>query len=174
MFPDESGFMLHPTVRRTWAPKGQTPIHHSWDRRDHLSAISAVTVSPRRRRLGLYFDILDHNVRTDDFEAFVVHVLRRLGRPIILVMDRLQVHRAAARRLRERFGQRITIEWLPAYAPELNPDEQVWNRAKYTDLANFIPDNVQELGHAMAASFRKTRRQQALLRSFFQHAELPL
>jgi len=174
VFPDESGFMLHPTVRRTWAPKGQTPIHHSWDRRDRLSAISAVTVSPRRRRLGLYFDILDHNVRTDDFEAFVVHVLRRLGRPIILVMDRLQVHRAAARRLRERFGQRITIEWLPAYAPELNPDEQVWNRAKYTDLANFIPDNVQELGHAMAASFRKTRRQQALLRSFFQHAELPL
>ncbi|MCH8914179.1 MAG: transposase [Planctomycetes bacterium] len=166
--------MLQPTVRRTWAPLGQTPIHHSWDRRDRLSAISAITVSPRRRQLGLYFDILDHNVKTDDFERFVASLLRRLSRPIILVMDRYSVHRAAAKRLPPRFGRRITIEWLPAYAPELNPDEQVWNRAKYTDLANFIPDDVDELGHAMAASFRKTRRRQSLLRSFFQHAKLPL
>lgn len=166
--------MLQPTVRRTWAPVGQTPVHHSWDRHDRLSAISAVTVSPQRRRLGLYFDILDHNVKTDDFERFVVHLLRRLGRPIILVMDRYSVHRAAAKRLAKRFGQRVAFEWLPAYAPELNPDEQVWNRAKYTDLANFIPDDVNELGHAMAASLSKTRSQQHLLRSFFQHAMLPL
>jgi len=174
VFVDESGFMLQPTVRRTWAPVGQTPIHHSWDRHDRLSAISAITASPKRRRLGLYFDILDHNVKTDDFEAFVVHLLRRLSRPIILVMDRLQVHRAAARHLEARFGRRIGIEWLPAYAPDLNPDEQVWNRTKYTDLANFIPDDVNELGHAMAASFRRTRSQQRLLRSFFKHAELPV
>ena len=166
--------MLQPTVRRTWAPVGQTPIHHSWDRRDRLSSISAITVSPKRRRLGLYFDILDHNVKTDDFERFIVWLRCRLGRPIILVMDRLQVHRAAARRLEARFGRHVRIEWLPAYAPDLNPDEQVWNRAKHTDLANFIPHDVDELGHAMAASFRKTRSQQWLLRSFFQHAELPL
>ncbi len=166
--------MLQPTVRRTWAPKGQTPIHHSWDRHDRLSAISAITVSPQRRRLGLYFDILDHHVKTDDFERFVVYLLRRLSRPIILVMDRYSVHRAAAKRLGGRFGRRVCFEWLPAYAPELNPDEQVWNRAKYTDLANFIPDDVNELGHAMAASFRQTGSQQRLLRSFFQHAKLPL
>lgn len=166
--------MLQPTVRRTWAPKGQTPIHKSWDRRDRLSAISAVTVSPKRRRLGLYFDILDHNVRTDDFEAFIAIASRRLSRPIILVMDRYSVHRAAAKRLQARFGRRITIEWLPAYAPELNPDEQVWNRAKYIDLANFIPDDVEQLGRAMAASFRRTAGQQRLLRSFFHHARIPL
>lgn len=166
--------MLQPTVRRTWAPKGQTPIHKSWDRRDRLSAISAITVSPRRRRLGLYFDILDHNVRTDDFEHFIASLLRRLGRPITLVMDRYAVHRAAAKRLHARFGRRIVVEWLPAYAPELNPDEQVWNRAKHVDLANFIPDDVLDLGRSMAASFRSTRGRPALLRSFFDHAELPL
>jgi transposase len=166
--------MLQPTVRRTWAPKGKTPIHRSWDRRDRLSAISAVTVSPQRRRLGLYFDILDHNVRTDDFEQFVVDLLRRLGRPIILVLDRYAVHRCAAKRLARRFGQRVQIEWLPAYAPELNPDEQVWNRAKYTDLANFIPDDVERLGQALADSLRRTRSQQSLLRSFFKHAKLTL
>jgi len=166
--------MLQPTVRRTWAPKGHTPILKSYDRRDRLSAVSAITVSPRRRRLGLYFDILDHNVKAEDFEAFVGRLLRRVGRPIILVMDRYSVHRSAAKTLRARHSKRLSIEWLPAYAPELNPDEQVWNHAKYADLANFVPDDVRHLGRSVADSLRKLRGQQSLLRSFFKHAELPL
>lgn len=166
--------MLQPTVRRSWAKKGQTPIHYSWDRRDRLSAISAITVSPTRRRFGLYFDILEHNVRTDDFERFISMVLRKLGRPIILVMDRWSVHRSAARRLLVRYPKRLCVEWLPAYAPDLNPDEQVWNRAKYTDLANYIPDDITTLGHALADSLGCTRAEQMLLRSFFKHAGLSL
>ena len=126
--------MLRPTIRRTWAPRVQTPIHHCWDRRDRLSAIGAVTVSPKRRRLGLYFfDLLDHNVRAEDFEdfeGFVVSLLRRLVRPITLVLDRYTVHRSAAKRLRERFGRRVRVEWLPAYAAELNPAEGVWDQTK--------------------------------------------
>ena len=166
--------MLQPVVRRTWAPRGQTPIQHSWDRRDRLSVVSAITVSARRRRLGLYFDIADHNIVTEDFEAFVAVVLRRLRHPIILVMDRWPVHRAAARRLLRRFPERVEIEWLPAYAPELNPVEQVWNRTKYTDLANYIPDDIVTLGQAVAASIRSTRSQTTLLRSFFRHCKLEL
>lgn len=166
--------MLQPTVRRTWAPIGQTPVHHSWDRHDRLSAISAVTVSPKRKRLGLHFDILDHNVKTDDFEQFIVSLKRRVGGPMTLVMDRYQVHRSAAKRLKARYGRGIVLEWLPAYAPELNPDEQVWNRAKHVDMVNLIPDDVLTLGRAAAKSFRNTRGQQWLLRSFFKHAKLPL
>jgi len=166
--------MLQPVVRRTWAPRGQTPIHYSWDRRDRLSAISALTVSPQRRRLGLYFDLLDHNVVTDDFIAFVGALLRRLGRGIILVMDRWQVHRSAARRLQERFPKRVQIEWLPPYAPELNPTEQVWTQTKYRDLANYIPGDVTELGEAVIQSLHRTQGQQRLLRSFFKHAQLTL
>lgn len=166
--------MLQPTVRRSWAPKGHTPILTSYDRRDRLSAISTVTVSPKRRRLGLYFDLLEHNVKADDFEAFVDHLLRRVGRPIILILDRYSVHRSAAKRLLARHPRRLEIEWLPAYAPELNPDEQVWNRTKYTDLANFVPDDAEHLGRSVAASLRKTRGQQPLLRSFFKHAGLHL
>jgi transposase len=41
------------------------------------------------------------------------------------------------------------VEWLPAYAPELNPDEQVWNHSKYSQLANFIADNVEHLAEAV-------------------------
>lgn len=166
--------MLQPVVRRTWAPQGETPIHYSWDRHDRLSVISALTLSPQRRRFGLYFDVFDHNIRADDFEEFIARLLRRFPRGITLVLDRWQVHRSAARRLVDRFGARVWTEWLPAYAPELNPDEQVWRHTKHADLANYIPDDVYALGRAISHSIRQTRTKQSLLRSFFKHAELKL
>ncbi len=166
--------MLQPTVRRTWAPRGQTPIHYSWDRRDRLSAISAITVSPKRKCLGLYFALHDYNIVTDDFEAFVAELLSHFPRGLIVVMDRWMVHRSGAKRLQRRFSRRVDVEWLPPYAPDLNPVEQVWNRTKYTDLANFIPEDVQYLGRAVRQSIRRQSRRQNLLRSFFHHAKLKL
>lgn len=166
--------MLQPVVRRTWAPRGKTPIQYSWDRRDRLSVISAVSVSPTRRRLGLYFRLFGHNITAQEVEPFIAVLLEHFPKGIILVWDRWMVHRSAAKRLARRFRRRITIEWLPAYAPELNPDEQVWNRAKYVDLTNFVPDNVQHLAKAVRKSLRKSQSQQLLLHSFFEHAKLPL
>jgi transposase len=166
--------MLQPTVRRTWAPKGQTPVHYTWDRRDRLSAISAVTVSPKRRRLGLYFALFDRNINTDRAESFVADLLTHFPKGIILVWDRWMVHRSAAKRLHERFPKRVRIEWLPPYAPDLNPDEQVWNRTKYSDLANYIPNDIHSLAKAVNQSLCDTKSHQTLLRSFFRHAELSL
>ena len=166
--------MLQPVVRRTWAPRGQTPIHYSWDRRDRLSAMSAISLSPQRHRLGLYFDLFKHNITADDFVPFVAELLVHFPRGLILVMDRWSVHRSGARRLRERCWRRIDIEWLPAYAPELNPTEQVWTPSKYGDLANFIPDDVRDLGRAIRQALRRRVKQQKLLRSCFEHAKLKL
>mgnify|MGYP001544374309 FL=1 len=164
--------MLQPLVRRTWAPRGQTPVLDCWDRHDRLSVISAITMSAERQRLGLYFDIFDHNIVTDDFVEFVARLLRRIGRRIILVLDRWQVHKSGVRQIQKRFRRRVQVEWLPAYAPELNPVEQVWNHTKYADLANFVPDNVLQLGRSIAESIRETRCNQSLIRSFFNHAGL--
>lgn len=166
--------MLQPVVRRTWAPRGETPVLDCWDRRDRLSVIAALTVSPQRRRLGLYFDILDHNITVDDFEPFVASVLKKIGRPITLVMDRWSVHRSGAKRLEKRFGRRVRIEWLPAYAPELNPVEHVWSHTKHSDLANYVPEDTQRLGRGVNESLRNKRSNQCLLRSFFHAAKLRL
>lgn len=166
--------MLQPVVRRTWAPQGQTPVHYSWDRRERLSVISALTVSPKHRRLRLYFDIHDHNIKTDTFESFVRWLRRQIRRGIILVLDRWSVHRSAARRLVDRFGSKVQIEWLPAYAPELNPVEQVRSHTQYADLANYIPENVQALVEEVIDSLDHTANEQRLLRSFFRHAGLTL
>jgi len=166
--------MLQPLVRRTWAPRGQTPLLYQWESHDKLSAIGAISASPIRHRLGLYFDIADTNICTDDFEAFVSALLKRFSRGIILVIDRWLVHRWAARRLQRRFCRRIQIEWLPAYAPELNPVEGVWNHSKYCDLANYVPDDIFMLRKAACQSISHMQTQQTLLRSFFKEAGLKI
>jgi transposase len=167
---DETGLMLQPLVRRTWAPKAKTPVMYSWDRHDRLSVIAGLSMSARSRRIGLYFAVHDRNVKAEEFEAFLRQVQRALRRKLIVVMDRWSVHRKAARSL---FGdERFWIEWLPPYAPDLNPVEHVWNHTKYGDLANYVPDDVLDLEIELEMSIEQTRERPELLRSFFHAAEL--
>jgi transposase len=171
---DESGFMLQPVVRRTWAPRGQTPIQYSWDRHDRLSVISGITVSPVRRRLRLYFQIHSHNINFEKVMVFITLLHRHLRRKFILVLDRYSAHRKAVRLMQAEHPDWFEVVWLPAYAPELNPVEMLWNHTKYADLANFIPEDVDDLHQSVAASIENTRTQTHLIRSFFRYAELEL
>jgi len=171
---DESGFMLQPLVRRTWAPKGQTPLQYSWDRHERLSVISALTLAPVRQRFGLYFRVHSHNISYVEVMAFLTMLHRHLRRKFIVVLDRLNAHRKAVRLLQAAHPDWFEVVWLPAYAPELNPVEMVWNHTKYADLANFIPKDVNHLHQAVTASLDNTRSQGQLIRSFFQHARLEL
>jgi len=164
--------MLQPLVRRTWAPQGRTPVMYSWDRHDRLSVIAGLSVSARRRRIGLYFAVHEHNVTAEEVEAFLRAVQRHLRRPLIVVLDRWSVHRKAAKALVD--DKRFWIEWLPPYAPDLNPVESVWDHTKYGDLANYVPDDLADLREAMMASVAQTRRRPALLRSFFHGAQLEM
>ena len=88
-----AGFMLTPTVRRTLAPRGKTPIIKSWDRHDRISAISCIAVSPKRRRLGLYFQLLPdkENVHGEEVVAFLKQLKQHLRR-VTLIWDRSQIH----------------------------------------------------------------------------------
>ena len=165
--------MLQPVVRRTWAPRGQTPVLRQWDRRDRLSAISALTVAPRRRRYGLYWALHRHNIRKGEVLHFLCQLCHHIPRGFTLIWDRSQPHRAAAVRdwLAAR-APRIVVEWLPAYAPECNPVEAVWSHAKYGDLANFAPADLEHLAGAVLGSFTRTRGTRPLLAAFFRAADL--
>ena len=99
VFLDESGFMLQPLVRRTWALRGRTPVIKSWDRRERLSVISAVSMSPKKRRLKAYFMILQENANTEYIVGFFRNLCRHIRGKMIVVMDRLTAHRSAARAL---------------------------------------------------------------------------
>jgi len=166
--------MMQPVRRRTWAPSGQTPLQSAWDRHDRLSAIAAISVSPRRHALKLYFQLLPHHVQTDDMVWFLTQMHRHFRRKIVLVWDRYSVHRAAAKHMETHHPDWFRFEWLPSYAPELNPTEQVWNHGKYSDLANFIPEDIKHLESEVKHSFERQREQQDLLASYFAHAGLDL
>jgi transposase len=87
VFLDESGFMLTPTVRRTWAPMGKTPLLSCWDRRDRLSAISCISVSPRAGRLNVYFTLLKDNcnAKAPEIVAFLRQLKQQLGGPFTII-----------------------------------------------------------------------------------------
>ena len=92
MFADESGFQLTPTRRRSFAPRGETPMHTAYQRHDRISAISALTLSPQRHKANLFFELLpdDENVTGTHVVAFLRQLRRHIPGPIILVWDRAQ------------------------------------------------------------------------------------
>jgi transposase len=174
VFLDESGYLLQPLRRRVWAPKGETPLQYAWDRHDRITAMAAVTRAPWASRLGMYYELLDHNARTTDFVRFVREVHKHLRRPLTLVWDRLPAHRSAVRQLAANGSSWLHVEWLPGYAPDLDPAEDVWNQSKYNDLANIIPENIESLREMLDDLFSTYRHDINRLHSFFVFAELPI
>jgi len=172
VFLDESGFLLQPVCRRTWAPRGQTPIQDVWQRHDRLSVLGAISLSPVRRRLSVSFAIHFENIRADDAVHFLHELHRHHRRKIVLVWDRWNVHRSAARQIQKQHPDWFEFVWLPTYAPELNPSEHLWNHSKYTDLANHAPDDKYELYLDVHDSLANQGQRQSLLRSYFHAAGL--
>jgi transposase len=169
--------MLTPTVRRTLAPRGETPILKSWDRHDRISATSALTVSPSRKRVGLVFQLLpdDANVHGEDTVAFLRELRRQLPVPMTILRDRGNVHdRSKAVRAYLAEHPAIETEPFPSYTPEANPDEGVWGYTKYGRLANFAPEDTAELRAALVAELGRLHRRPKLLASFLRHAGIPI
>jgi transposase len=173
VFLDESGFLLTPTVRKTWAPVGLTPIIRHRFRNDRISAISALSISPERTRLGLYWMLSTSNINRDMVFAFLRDLLRHLRGRLVVLLDNGSTHRGKPMREFLLRHPRLRLEYLPAYAPELNPDEGVWGAVK-GKLANGRPDDLAELKTCLVREFGKLARSQSRLRGCFRQSELPL
>ena len=167
--------MLQPVVRRTWAPRGCTPLLRQWDRHDRLSTISALTVAPRRRRFGLYWSVHRHNIRAAQVLGFLRALRRHLPRGFTLIWDRSRTHRAACvSAWLARHTPAVRLEPLPAYAPELNPVEAVWGHTKHGELANHAAADLDDVEARVLASLGRTRGRPGLLAAFCHHAGLDL
>ena len=134
--------------------------------------MAALTLSPKRNRLGLYFrTIRDGYFQTDSVAAFLRDLLRHLRGKVILVWDNWNVHKAAAR---DVASNRLETVYLPPYAPELNPVEQVWTRLKWGHLANAAAADSEELHALILPMLQRTVRDKPQLQSFWSGAKLPL
>jgi transposase len=172
VFLDESGFLLIPNVKRTWAPRGQTPTIRYCFKHTKISAISALTVSPKRKHLALYLQFRRRSFKGLDVKRFLQELLKHVRGPIILLWDGGRIHRHHDVKTWCREHPRLQVEDFPGYAPELNPAEYVWCQSD-SALANSIPEDLNELKTMLVASKRRLVGSQDLLWSCIYASELP-
>ena len=176
IFLDESGISLLPVVRRTWAPRGKTPVithHFNWKR---LSIAGSLAYHSRRRRARLYLHM--HPGAYNDLA--LIEVIQQLrielrGERATLLWDGLSGHWSGCMRAFLATQRSwLVVERLPAYAPELNPVESLWAQLKGHHLANCGWETIEEVASATAGGIAEIRRSQQLLFSFIHKAGLPL
>lgn len=173
IFVDESGFSLSPSLRCTWAPRGETPAiteHFIWKR---MSAIGAVAWRPGEGTARLFFSPRPGNIDSTKLVDFLRNLRRHVTGPVVIVWDRLPAHRS--RETTEHIKQQakwLTVEYLPAYAPELNPVESLWSNLKSKHAANYPADTIAELNDHLRCSMRRVRRQPDIGLGFIKHATL--
>ena len=146
-------------------PWGQTPILREWWTRDHLSAISAI--SPEGK---LYFHCQDYAMDSEDVVAFLEHLLREVPGRMVIIWDGSPIHRSHTIKefLAHGAAQRLHLERLPAYAPELNPDEGVWQQLKGVELRNVCCFDLPHLRNELRTAVKRVRRSRASSKAVLQ------
>jgi transposase len=154
VFVDESGFYLLPGLVRTYAPVGKTPMLRAPLSRDHLSAMSGITPEGK-----LYLMVQERAYRGGDVVRFLKHLLRHLPGKLLVLWDGSPIHRSQAVKayLASGAAARIHLEPFPGYAPELNPDEGVWNYLKRVELKNVGCQNLSHLRQELRRAKERLR-----------------
>jgi transposase len=157
---DESGFYLLPSAVRTYAPRGQTPILRLPLSRDHLAVISAIT--PDDRLLML---VQERPYKSPDIVRFLKHLLRHLPGKLLVIWDGAPIHRGQPVKdfLAHGGARRIQLERLPGYAPDLNPDEGIWNYLKRVELGNVCCQTLHDLRHQLRLATARLRRKPSVI-----------
>jgi putative transposase len=174
---DESGLLMAPLLRRSWAPRGHPPQQRQKaGHREKVSVAAALWLAPLRNRLGLAYQSLVNGHFTNATVAeFLTGALRGLPGPLIVLWDGGTMHKGEPiREVVEQSRGRLGIEPMPAHAPELMPVEFLWRWLKYGRLCNFAPRDGPHLNEAVVRELEPIREDQELLRSFFHLSDLPL
>jgi DDE superfamily endonuclease len=174
---DESGLLMAPLVRRSWALKGHPPvIEQKAGHREKVSVAAALWLPPARDRLHLaYQTLVDGYFSNVEVAEFIGCAAEGLPGPVIAVWDRGPMHKGdPIRELVGRSRGRLEIEPLPAYAPELMPVEQLWTWLKYDRLCNLAPEDARRLNEVVVGELEAIREDQTRLRNFFRASDLPL
>ncbi len=174
---DESGLLMAPLVKRTWALRGQRPtVLHQGKHREKVSLAIALWLSPDRQRLGLvYRTLVNAYFNNARVAEFIGGLMRELPGPVVVLWDRGNMHKGdPIRAALSRFHPRLTLEQLPPWAPMLDPVEPLFSWLKYGRLSNFTPAHAKEWNRTVSAELKAIRQDQECLRNFWHASELPL
>lgn len=164
LFIDESAFYLLPGVVRTWAPKGQTPILRCKLTYDHYSVISAITPTGE-----LYLAMQTEAFKSMTVIAFLEQLLAVIAGKLLIIWDGAPIHRSQAIKdfLAAGAAERIWLERLPAYAPDLNPDEGIWHYLKHVELKNVCCQDFPQLGQQIVDASERLRAKPQIITACF-------
>jgi transposase len=152
---DESGFYLLPGVVRTYAPAGQTPVLRAPLSRDHLSMIAGLTLEGR-----LLVQMQERAYQGPDIVGYLRHLLRQVRGKLLVLWDGAPIHRCQAVKDFRAAGaaDRLHLERLPAYAPEVNPTEGVWHYLKHVELKNVVCPTVMDVRQRLSGAVARVRQ----------------
>jgi hypothetical protein len=180
VFFDESGISLIPPVRRSWSPRGHTPIlrHRvAWKRASMAAALGyRLDATGALASARLCFHLQADSYDTDR----LIGVLKQLagfyrGQRVVLLWDGLSAHWSYKMRAHLHEQRHwLKVERLPAYAPELNPVEYLWANLKGTELANFTGDTVGEVADQAEHGIQRVCDSNSLVVGFLAHTGLSL
>jgi hypothetical protein len=176
VFFDESAVLLVPPVRRTWSPRGTTPIlrhRFGWKK---ASMAAALGYRPDGTKARLCF----HLQKDSDNTERLIKVLEQLGRfyagqRVVLLWDGLSAYRSLGMRTwLDSQRDWVRAERLPAYAPELNPVEYLWANVKDVELANLPGASLVEVADAAQRGIERVCASDDLVAGFLAHTGLAL
>lgn len=169
VFIDESGLSERPTRVRTWAPVGETPqLQYSFTWKQ-LSVIAGISF------WRFYFRLFPGTINGPRTVEFLKALKSQIKKKLLIVWDGLQVHKSrVVRDYIESLNGDIQVEFLPAYAPELNPTEYIWGHLKYHELGNLCVSSLAQLSPMARNRLRSMQRRPRLIAAFWKQAELPI
>ena len=177
LMADEVGFMMNPSVKKTWAPKARTPVVPYRKRRHKkVSVLGAVAPHAATGRIDLLCDFHpDSYVRGEQAASFLHRVLAEYpAGPVDVVWDNLAAHRAPIVKEVLAAHPRLTLHYLPPYAPDLNAAEGVWCLTEHHRMANHTIGDVDELHAEARRHLGDVGRDQKLPQSCFEGAGLAI
>jgi transposase len=177
LMADEVGFMMSPSVKKTWARKANTPVVPYRNRRQKkVSVLGAVVLHAASQKIDLLCDFHpDSYVRGEQAAAFLHRVIAEYPQGSIdVVWDNLQAHKSPI--VKELLAEhpRLSLHYLPPYAPDLNPAEGVWSLTKYHRMAKHTISELEVLQAQAHRHLHEVGQNQQLLQSCFKGAGLAL
>ena len=167
LFLDETAFRADAQMGRTWGAKGRTPVVERDGRRPSVNAIGMVSA-----RGAFYWEFFRGTFTSARFAGFLERFMKRRKGPVVIVLDNHPVHVSkAVVRLAERSEGRLRLEYLPAYAPELNPQEQAWRYAKRTGISRNPLRDGESISERAERDLEAMQRKPRLIRSFFEQPD---
>jgi transposase len=150
---------------RTWAPRGQTPILRVPLTRDHLSAISGITLDGR-----LFLQVRPASYDAVAIVGFLRVLLRKISGNLVVIWDGSPIHRGHEIKefLQRGASKRLHLEQLPGYAPDLNPDEGIWNYLKRVELGNVCCRDLAHLHQELIRARERLRHKREIIRGCSQ------